>query len=71
MVMIKVKNIILGTWFNLFNRNKEISCARLDICNKCSDKTHIKKIGHICNHCGCILKSKTTVIKEHCPMDKW
>lgn len=69
--MVKIKNIILGTYYNIFNKNKELSCKRLDICNRCSDKTTIKKIGSICNHCGCVLNSKTTVKQEKCPIGKW
>lgn len=28
-------------------------------------------LGDICDHCGCILDSKTRVEDEHCELNKW
>lgn len=67
----KVVNIIIGTINNIFGRNKDISSKRLDICNECENRRYIFKLGYVCNKCGCILKSKTTVENEVCPINKW
>ncbi len=69
--MIKIKHIILGTLYNIFNKKKDISNPRLKICYKCKDKKYIFLVGYICKHCGCVLKSKTPVEDEKCPMNKW
>lgn len=69
--MVKLISIILGTFYNVFNKKKNISSPRLEICNKCQDKKYIFGIGYICKHCGCILKSKTTILNEKCPINKW
>lgn len=66
-----VKNIIIGTFNNIFNRKTSLSKPRLKICKECSDKKYIFKLGYVCKHCGCILKSKATVEDEHCPLNKW
>lgn len=67
----KFKNIIIGTYNNIFNKNNIISKPRLEICNICEYKVKVKGIGDICGICGCILKSKTTVDNEKCPKNKW
>lgn len=70
-LLMKIKHIIIGTYNNIFNKNSTISNPRLQICIKCKDKKYIFKIGYICKHCGCVLKSKTTVQDEKCPVGKW
>lgn len=67
----KIKNIILGTYYNIFNKNNDIAKPRLRVCSKCDQKKYIWKLGYICKECGCILKSKTTVKNEKCPLNKW
>lgn len=71
MVIKKIKHIILGTLNNILNRNKEIANPRLNICKRCSEKKYIFKMGYICKQCGCVLKSKTTIKDESCPLKKW
>lgn len=70
-LLTKFKHIVLGTINNIFRRNSFISNPRLKICNQCKDKKYIFKLGYICSHCGCVLKSKTTIEDEHCPLNKW
>lgn len=69
--MINIKHIILGTWYNVFNKKQDVSNPRLDICSCCPDKKYLLGIGYICKHCGCVLKSKTTINDEKCPINKW
>lgn len=66
----KLWHIIKGTIFNIIGKNKSISNERLCICNECEELIK-SKIGNYCGICGCLLSSKTKVIEEHCPNDKW
>lgn len=70
-LLMKIKHIIIGTFNNIFKRNKEIANSRLSVCKRCKEKKYIFKIGYICKQCGCILKSKTTIKDEECPLAKW
>jgi hypothetical protein len=70
-LLTKIKHIIIGTINNILKQNSNVSNPRLKICKKCSDKIYIFRLGYICSHCGCLLKSKTTVSDEHCPLNKW
>lgn len=66
-----IKNILIG-WFNsIFDRNKKLSEERMEICNKCNEKTRITKNIYICGLCGCVLDSKTRVKDEKCELNKW
>lgn len=66
----KIKNIILGTYYNITKKKQDLATRRLAICKKC--KHAIKWIGQdICDQCGCILESKTRVKDEHCELCKW
>lgn len=69
-IFIKLRNIIVGTYRNIFNKNQDLATRRLEYCNKCEHK--ISFMGqYICNQCGCILESKVRVEDEHCIIDKW
>ena len=39
---------------------------RLEICRTCPHKK-----GMICGKCGCIIKAKTRLGREKCPIGKW
>ena len=67
----KIKHIIIGTFNNIFKKNNHIVQPRLEICNKCTEKKYIFGMGYICKQCGCVLKSKATVLEETCPVGKW
>ena len=69
--VMKIKHIIVGTYNNIFNKEQELSKSRLTKCYLCKDKKYIYQLGFICKHCGCILKSKTTVKDAKCPVGKW
>lgn len=69
-VLRKIRNIIIGTYRNIFNKNQDLATQRLKYCNKCEHK--ILFMGqYICDQCGCILESKVRVEDEHCMIDKW
>ena len=66
----KLRNIIIGTYRNVFNKNQDLATTRLNYCNKCEHR--IMFMGqYICDQCGCILESKVRVEDEHCMIDKW
>ena len=66
----KIRNIIIGTYRNIFNKNQDLATQRLKYCNKCEHR--IMFMGqYICDQCGCILESKVRVEDEHCVIDKW
>lgn len=46
--------------------NKEIRAERRAICDKCESRK-----GILCIECGCIIRAKTCVAFEKCPIDKW
>lgn len=69
-VLRKIRNIIIGTYRNIFNKNQDLATRRLKYCNKCEHR--ILFMGqYICDQCGCILESKVRVEDEHCMIDKW
>ena len=70
-LLVKIRNIVIGTYNNIFKREQDLSRKRLTECYKCEDKIYIVGLGFICKHCGCVLKSKTTVFDESCPINKW
>lgn len=68
--MVKLWNIILGTWRNITGYKTEETKRRLSICKSCEHKIRFMK-SDICDMCGCILKSKTAVENEKCNLNKW
>ena len=46
--------------------SKEIRAERRGICNVCSSRK-----GILCTECGCIIRAKTCVAFEKCPIGKW
>lgn len=46
--------------------NKEIRAERRGICNVCSSRK-----GILCTECSCVIRAKTSVAKEKCPLGKW
>lgn len=70
-LLTKFKHIILGTYYNMTNKKTEISYPRLQICKTCENNKIQLCFGNYCDICGCILKSKTRVIDEKCPVNKW
>ena len=66
----KIRNIIIGTYRNIFNKNQDLATQRLKHCNKCEHKMFFMG-QYICDQCGCILESKVRVEDEHCMIDKW
>ena len=67
----KFINIIKGWYYRLFNKHEELARKRIAICNKCSHKLHIDKLGDICDMCGCVLAAKARVEDEYCELNKW
>lgn len=66
----KIRNIIIGTYRNIFNKNQDLATIRLKYCNKCEHRMFFMG-QYICDQCGCILESKVRVEDEHCMIDKW
>lgn len=66
----KIRNIIIGTYRNIFNKNQDLATQRLKYCNKCEHKMMFMG-QYICDQCGCIIESKVRVEDEHCMIDKW
>ena len=69
-VLRKIRNIIIGTYRNIFNKNQDLATRRLKYCNKCEHRMMFMG-QYICDQCGCILESKVRVEDEHCMIDKW
>ena len=69
-LFLKLRNIIVGNWRNIIGYTSDEQQRRLDICRTCEH--NIKCMGsHVCELCGCILTSKTSVESEKCLMNKW
>lgn len=67
----KLKNIILGTYYNICNKYSDLANERLPICNNCEYKIPLSSNISMCDQCGCILESKARVKLEKCPLNKW
>ncbi len=66
----KLRNIIIGTYRNVFNKNQDLAMLRLVYCNRCEHRMMFMG-QYICDQCGCIIESKVRVEDEHCMIDKW
>ena len=66
----KLRNIIIGTYRNVFNKNQDLAMLRLIYCNRCEHRMMFMG-QYICDQCGCIIESKVRVEDEHCMIDKW
>lgn len=73
-----IKGVSKGTLNILIKKDEveEFANKRIDICNACpelflysfiKDKWSV----HKCRKCGCVIKLKTRVQEEQCPLDKW
>ena len=67
----KLRNIILGTYYNICNKHDDLANERLSICKNCEYKIPLSLNMNICDQCGCILESKARVKLEECPLNKW
>lgn len=65
-IILRIIDIFVGTFNNVFKLNNKLSEARLKICNRCR-----KKNKYTCSLCGCILTSKTRLKSAECPLGKW
>lgn len=60
---------ILARWKTINNISlKEIKKERRNICNTCE---FFKKDLGICGICYCVVKLKTSLAREKCPIAKW
>lgn len=66
MKIIRPLRIISGTIKNIINDNTKSSEKRLQVCKKCD-----KLWKGVCTECGCIVKSKSKIFEEYCPMNYW
>lgn len=44
----------------------EIRIERRAICNECASRKVF-----LCSECGCVIRGKTAIAQEGCPIDKW
>ena len=66
----KLRNIIVGNWRSLIGYTSDETKRRRQICKSCP--SNVKVMGtRVCEHCGCIIDSKTAVESEKCLMNKW
>ena len=68
--ILKIKNIIIGHLYNLFNINNKLYTSRYTYCKDCIYKEKMLGINY-CSLCGCRLKDKLRVEDEHCLNGKW
>ena len=69
-LFLKLRNIIVGNWRNLIGYTSDETKRRRQICKMCN--YNVNYLGtHVCDCCGCPIKSKTTVESEKCLMNKW
>ena len=69
-LFLKIRNIIVGNWRNLTGYTSDETKRRRQICKSCP--SNVKIMGtRVCEHCGCIIYSKTAVESEKCLMNKW
>lgn len=66
-----IKNIFVGWYNRIFNKNKDLYNKRMEICNTCDSKLCISSNFNICKECGCELSAKTRVKSEKCLLNKW
>lgn len=64
--MKKIRPTRILEGFSKIATKTEYSDNRLSLCNTCEFKK-----GSVCGICGCVLKAKTKVKQEYCPMNKW
>ena len=69
-VMKKIRNIIIGWYRKLFNKNSDLATYRLSICRACPYKIRIYK-QDLCDLCGCVLDAKVRVEDEKCYDNRW
>lgn len=70
-MVIKLRNILIGNFKNIFKIRPEYYKERYKICDKCDHKKRVKGFGEYCDVCGCIIKSKISVKSEKCYLNKW
>jgi hypothetical protein len=65
-IILRIIDILTGTFKNIFKLDKELCEARLKICNRCR-----KRNKNRCSLCGCVLTSKTRLKNAECHIGKW
>ena len=61
------KNLLLAKARLLSEDMKDLSKARMEVCEECP----LKSRNNVCTACGCYLPAKTKVKEELCPKNKW
>lgn len=67
----KLKNILKGWYFDLFDKNNYLYNDRIKLCKRCDHHEDLGCNLWVCDICGCITSKKTRVEEEKCPIDKW
>lgn len=68
---LKIKNILKGWYYDLFDKNHNLYENRITFCKVCEHHECLGKNFWICNSCGCPTAKKLRVPDEHCPIEKW
>lgn len=68
---LKIYHIILGNLKRLLHLYDKESFRRYKICARCEHRKYMKHFGYYCDLCGCPIRSKITIKKEKCLMNKW
>lgn len=66
----KIRNIVVGTYRNLFGKKEDLARRRKATCMACKFRKRII-ITDICSKCGCVINSKVRVADEKCPKGFW
>jgi hypothetical protein len=54
----------------MFTADDDTKRIRRDICSECPSAKEIGSIKY-CSECGCIIRWKTSLRKQVCPLKKW
>lgn len=66
----KIPAIVKGNIKNALHMESELSKERMMLCDNCEKERRIV-LFKVCSVCGCVLKAKTKVDDEQCPLGKW
>lgn len=69
-ILRKIRNIFIGWYRKIFNKQSQLAYNRMQICKRCSYRETLFR-EDVCSLCGCFLDSKTRVEDEHCYDNRW
>lgn len=69
-ILRKIRNIFIGWYRKIFNKQSPLAYNRQQICKRCSHKETILGMEY-CNICGCEIIAHSLVEEEHCYDNRW